>query len=98
MVLSSRVSRDDRTIPVSCNYIDTLSEDERTEIRKVLEEGLSEEERETMESVNELADVADYGRVDMAEGTIITKPCFSDTIVTVTTRAFVSEVITRASK
>ena len=79
------------------NYIATLSEDELAEGRKALEEGMSEEERETMKRVSEMVDIADYGHVDMPEGTIITRPFFSDTIVAVATRAYVDELKARVN-
>ena len=79
------------------NHVATLSEDERAQNREALAEDMSEEESETMKNVREMVDIADYGRVDMPEGTIITRPFFSDTIVAVATRAYVDELKARVN-
>lgn len=69
------------------NHFATLSEDERIEGRKVLEEDMSEEEIEIDERIIELIDFAVFGQADMPEGTITTAPYFSDVIVPVTSQA-----------
>ena len=76
------------------------SESEEEHAKKVegRDKKMSEEELETFNKVKALVRIADYGRADMPEGTIITAPYFSDIIVPVTTQARLDEGAARANQ
>ena len=86
-----------RTNGASNNHA-TIGEEERAKKWEEHIKGMSEEEIETFERVKALLDFFDYGRADMPEGTIITAPYFSDSIVTVTTQAELDELAARANQ
>lgn len=85
-----------RTNRVS-NRFSENSEKALDEMQEVLKD-MSEEELETLKKVDELIDIADYGHADMPEGTIVTKPYFSDVIVTVTTQSRLDQVLARTNQ
>jgi hypothetical protein len=76
------------------------SESEKEHAKKVegRDKEMSEEELETFNKVKALVRMAEYGRADMPEGTIITAPYFSDIIVPVTTQARLDEGAARANQ
>ena len=80
------------------NELAAASEEERAKGREEHYKELSEEELETIKKVKKLVALSDYGRTDMPEGTIITAPYFSDTIVIVTTQARLDKAAARANK
>jgi ABC-type amino acid transport substrate-binding protein len=69
------------------NALREMSEEERKQLREDSMAKLTDEERETMEKMNELFDFGAYGSADMPEGTIITKRYYSDVSVSVTTKS-----------
>ncbi len=85
-----------RTSGKSNVYAD-LSDEERAKRREARIQDLSEDELEVVEKVKQLISFSDYGRADMPEGTIVTAPYFSDTIVIVTTQARLDEAAERAN-
>ena len=74
------------------------SEEDRANKMEAIDKEMTEEELEVMKKVSELVSFAAYGRADMPEGTVITAPYFSDTIVIVTTQARLDDAATRANQ
>ena len=70
----------------AANNVAEMSEAERSASREELKKGLSEEEIQLLERMEEIADFSAYGAADMPEGTIATVPYFSDVIVPVELR------------
>jgi hypothetical protein len=74
------------------------SEEEHAKNVEGRDKKMSEEELETFNKVKAMVRMAEYGRADMPEGTIITAPYFSDIIVPVTTQARLDEGAARANQ
>ena len=74
------------------------SEEEHAKNVEGRDKKMSEEELEAFNKVKALIKMAEYGRADTPEGTIITAPYFHDIIVTVTTQARLDKGDARANQ